>query len=1123
MNKKKRFAVLVLALCVLCSGFLTVPSLAAETEIFGFGTAIAHLSGSPNEGYIQMQSAGTGTPRINLNTWTTSGNGNEGRSAFSIAADRESFTLKQSYHQAYGDNVQLRSLADSGNPLDMNGPIMVTIRFKTALDDYTKDVKARIRMRLNLQLAGGAQDFDLDSALMPVTPDSGYQTMQFYFDPAKGDYRSFINGAADQAKAVQGAGTVLNTASFYLLGYPNESPQKIEALTTPLTWTIDSITVARDAALPSGGGTAQTPKLTVDSNLAIEGDQLKDQDTGHSVYFRGWTGGTLALGTEPGQTVWKTVKESINEDHIAIPGNGTGGWTDGGFWTLRDDARLVFEVKVRVKPETEGQGVRARLHFYALDSGGTEIGNWGAKTLDFAMDGAFHEIRYIVDQAQRKYELQIDGITQKADALAGDVSNGIQKVRIYTACDNGGTPSGKDGTERAPLNTPVSFTFDSFKVYEEGGKIDEDVIEPNRPDPVEKPIPESLRDTVVRTYPNGLMKAAVMSYDDATNWNFDADKTMLDILNRHQVRCTLNAITDQLPDETMRKYMALGAGTTHELASHSKEHAKIDAINLKPDKNAYMTSEAEGSRAYLEGYTGTGTVRGWVTPYGYDLKANGFYGIIRNAGYDYIRGIGNTSGQNRFSVPANFLSWDSTMAFEGTDDQYALLKQYMDEFLALSPDRNFKLFFIWGHSHGFGKHVGDVTDTPTQASKDTAWGRMEEWAQYLEDNKETVWNPTCLEYADYVDAVRGLDIRDAGGAVKVSNPSDRIDCFLRIDGQVYEIKAGADITVRIRQQNAFDYIPSSYLMYLGDNIQSAGGKFTEIGSISGWTKTNKMQVGSDSITFTQNTHSYFSDTLTLSAPEGAFDMANPTVISVRYRVSAADYGADLPLARLVLTNGGIMNPDGIAFAANSDKTPNTGDVTLSEALGNTWRTVDFIIDPAGKQVYVSNDGGPRTAYAFTSELTPEIMKNFRLYPAVRPSDTKVWQAETDPPAALTTTVAWTIDCIQMYQIAPEESLRISAVGTQRDETRISYVCSFKNFGTEMQAGVGIAALYDKGARVMKDYRQVDLSALAPGGTQQAEGSFTDPESGRDYEVRVYIWNTLGQMRPYDARRVDVTE
>lgn len=151
---------------------------------------------------------------------------------------------------------------------------------------------------------------------------------------------------------------MLNTASFYLLGYPNESPQKIEALTTPLTWTIDSITVARDAALPSGGGTAQTPKLTVDSNLAIEGDQLKDQDTGHSVYFRGWTGGTLALGTEPGQAVWKTVKESTTRITLPFRAMGPGGWTDGGFWTLRDDARLVFEVKVRVKPETEGQGVR---------------------------------------------------------------------------------------------------------------------------------------------------------------------------------------------------------------------------------------------------------------------------------------------------------------------------------------------------------------------------------------------------------------------------------------------------------------------------------------------------------------------------------------------------------------------------------------------------------------------------------------------------------------------------------------------------------------------------------------------------------------------------------------------
>ena len=81
----------------------------------------------------------------------------------------------------------------------------------------------------------------------------------------------------------------------------------------------------------------------------------------------------------------------------------------------------------------------------------------------------------------------------------------------------------------------------------------------------------------------------------------------------------------------------------------------------------------------------------------------------------------------------------------------------------------------------------------------------------------------------------------------------------------------------------------------------------------------------------------------------------------------------------------------------------------------------------------------------------------------------------------------------------------------------------KNFGTEMEAGVGIAALYDKGAGVMKDYRQVDLSALEPGGTSRRRGQFTDPESGRDHEVRVYIWNTLGQMRPYDARRVDVTE
>ena len=89
---------------------------------------------------------------------------------------------------------------------------------------------------------------------MPVTPDSGYQTMQFYYDPAKGITGALSTVRPTRPRLCRGGGHSAEHRVLYLLGYPNESPQKIEALTTPLTWTIDSITVARDAACRPAAG-----------------------------------------------------------------------------------------------------------------------------------------------------------------------------------------------------------------------------------------------------------------------------------------------------------------------------------------------------------------------------------------------------------------------------------------------------------------------------------------------------------------------------------------------------------------------------------------------------------------------------------------------------------------------------------------------------------------------------------------------------------------------------------------------------------------------------------------------------------------------------------------------------
>ena len=106
---------------------------------------------------------------------------------------------------------------------------------------------------------------------------------------------------------------------------------------------------------------------------------------------------------------------------------------------------LVFEVKVRVKPETEGQGVRARLHFYALDSGRTgdrKLGGPRPWTLPWtgarSMRSGILSIR-----PSGNMELQIDGNHRPEGGwLAGDVKRdpeGSDLPPVTTA------PSRRDG------------------------------------------------------------------------------------------------------------------------------------------------------------------------------------------------------------------------------------------------------------------------------------------------------------------------------------------------------------------------------------------------------------------------------------------------------------------------------------------------------------------------------------------------------------------------------------------------------------------------------------------------------------------------------------------------------
>ena len=52
------------------------------------------------------------------------------------------------------------------------------------------------------------------------------------------------------------------------------------------------------------------------------------------------------------------------------------------------------------------------------------------------------------------------------------------------------------------------------------------------------PIPSDLKDSVVRAYPDGKMKAVVISLDDGADWCYESDKRAMDILKAHNAKAT---------------------------------------------------------------------------------------------------------------------------------------------------------------------------------------------------------------------------------------------------------------------------------------------------------------------------------------------------------------------------------------------------------------------------------------------------------------------------------------------------------------------------------------------------------------------------------------------------------
>lgn len=331
----------------------------------------------------------------------------------------------------------------------------------------------------------------------------------------------------------------------------------------------------------------------------------------------------------------------------------------------------------------------------------------------------------------------------------------------------------------------------------------------------------------------------------------------------------------------------------------------------------------------------------------------------------------------------------------------------------------------------------------------------------------------------------------------------------------------AEGSVRTSADFAYQADADDCLYKLDESIVSNDGctPFTQSGTLEAFGHFCSNDSGS--ITLRTENCSVHTQSLLLNQPAIAYDPEAVTVLKVRYKVGLDDYAVAHPNARLVLSNYSISAAGG-SFSPNTKYTPNTGDLAFSAGTADTWRTAEFLIDPAAKMIYVSNDGGAREAYPFLTELTGEIMQGFRLYVSVRTADMEYYESEQgNQIIPLSTAVNWTLDSVEMYRMAPEDFLKVSNITAEQQGGTVTYSATFQNHGTAaVEPALGIVALYNDGR--LAGVRATDLSAVMDGQVCTVSGSCA-AEDGAAYTVKAFVWRSMGSLIPYDMQEVTAAE
>ena len=227
-------------------------------------------------------------------------------------------------------------------------------------------------------------------------------------------------------------------------------------------------------------------------------------------------------------------------------------------------------------------------------------------------------------------------------------------------------------------------------------------------------------------FPNFKPKALTLSYDDGREF----DRKMVEILDRHQIRCTFNLTSNFLfDDKHVTKEEIPELYKNHEVAIHSLTHPQLGYLN-----SAEVSYQLINDRLQLEQIMKK-PVDGMAYPNGLQ-EFPGMIDAVKACGIRYARA---TTGTYDFKLPTDPLRWYPTC-----HQTSPRLNEMIDNFLAPFPHPQSwrihpKLLFIWGHSYVY----------------EFDWTRLETMCERLAGH-EDVWYATNMEIIDYIDALRSL-------------------------------------------------------------------------------------------------------------------------------------------------------------------------------------------------------------------------------------------------------------------------------------------------------------------------------------------------------------------------------